>query len=243
MRGKILVAAALSLGAMAAFPAVAMAGTGNGAPSGPHYNLIVHGVTTAKVTGSNAFSGNNKNDIFVPLTGECDIYLHEGTTFGVTQPNCTSTSTHGKNTATFTLPTPCTKTGSNVCTGTEEFAYQVWVRGQTPHGTAKMDTCITQTGVTYCTTGTMIVTIQKNKTFTNVTTNLLTVCENVGTVTTPTFKYEPLFGTANATYFWQYTNQGLRTAQFRFYPIETTTSTASLLTSPCTHRGKGSLRS
>jgi hypothetical protein len=34
----------------------------NGAPSGPHFNLNIHGVANGQ-----GFNGNNQNDIFVPL--------------------------------------------------------------------------------------------------------------------------------------------------------------------------------
>lgn len=201
MHRKLLLVAALALGAVVATPALALAGTGNGAPSGAHFTLNIHGVSNSNGT---SYSGNNKNDIFVPLTGRCTIDLAKGTPFEVLQPDCTK---HVN--AEFQLPTPCTTT---TCT---TYAYQVWVRALTPKGTATMRTCFTTltTGTTFC--NTTIVVLKKSRTFSNVTDTLLSVCETV----TGTLQNEPIFSTSNKTYFWQYTNHGLRLAQFRFYPI------------------------
>jgi len=208
MKKSLFVVAAFALGAVVALPAVALA-TGNGAPSGPHFNLNIHGVTNTKGT---SFSGQNKNDIFVPLTGLCTIHLQKGTPFEVLQPNCTR---HAP--AAFQLPTPCTAATATCKT----FAYEVWVRAVTPKGSAKMSTCFTTNtpssatfGTTFCSA--RIVTLTKNKKFTTVTTTLLTVCV--------TGAYQPIFQTALKTYFWQYTNKGLRLAQFRFYPITKSTN-------------------
>ena len=200
MRSKLLIVAAFALGAVVAVPAAALAGTGNGAPSGPHFNLNIHGVSNSNGT---SYSGQNKNDIFVNLTGKCTIDLTKGTPFEVLSPDCTKGAP-----ARFQLPTPCTTT---TCT---TFAYQVWVRALTPKGHATMSACVTlTTGTTYCNTN--VVYLSKSKTFKNVTDTLLSVCVTV----TGTFKFEPLFATTKATYFWQYTNYGLRLAQLRFYPI------------------------
>ena len=219
MRSKLLVVAAFALSAVVAVPAAALAGTGNGAPSGPHFNLNIHGVTN---TNGMSYSGQNKNDIFVNLTGKCTIDLTKGTPFEVLSPDCTKGSP-----ARFQLPTPCTTT--TTCT---TFAYQVWVRALTPKGHATMSACVTlTTGTRYCNTN--VVSLSKsNKTFNNVTNTLLSVCVTV----TGTFKYEPLFATANANYFWQYTNYGLRLAQFRFYPITQSSNVGTL----CTAKGPSS---
>ena len=201
MQRKLLLVAALALGAVVATPAVALAGTGNGAPSGAHFTLNIHGVSNSNGT---SYSGNNKNDIFVPLTGRCTIDLAKGTPFEVLQPDCTKGTP-----AKFQLPT------LRATTTCATYAYQVWVRALTPKGTATMRTCFTTltTGTTFC--NTTVVVLKKSRTFSNVTDTLLSVCETV----TGTFKSEPIFSTTNQTYFWQYTNHGLRLAQFRFYPI------------------------
>jgi hypothetical protein len=217
MRRRLLVIAALALAGVLAVPSVALASktaTGNGAPSGPHFNLNIHGMSKSNGT---SYSGNNKNDIFVPLTGKCTIHLQKGTPFEVVQPNCTKHTS-----AMFQLPTPCTTT---TCT---TFAYEVWVRAVTPKGHATMSTCYVTptTGTTFCST--RVVTLSKHRKFSTVTTTLLTVC----TATTDTFT--PIFATSNKTYLWQYTNSGLRLAQFRFYPI---TKPTTIVGTACTATG------
>ena len=227
MRRKLLVVAALALAGAMAMPSVAMASktaTGNGAPSGPHFNLNIHGMSNSN---GSSYSGQNKNDIFVPLTGKCTIHLQKGTPFEVLQPDCTKHTS-----AVFQLPTPCATTA---CT---TFAYEVWVRAVTPKGHATMNTCyVTETsssttfGTTFCST--RIVMLSKNRKFATVTTTLLTVC------TATTLTYQPIFGTTNKTYLWQYTNYGLRLAQFRFYPIAKSTTivgTACAATGPSSHK-------
>jgi len=64
--------------------------------------------------------------------------------------------------------------------------------------------------------GTLVVPLNKvtPPKFTNVSRELLQVCVN-GSLS-------PLFSDSNFDYSWQYDNQGLRLAQLRFYPIETT---------------------
>src|SRR5947208_14148208 len=57
--------------------------SGNGAPSGPHYNLNIHGV----LKGGSASTGSNGPGIFVPLQGECQTALMAGD-FQVRDPNC-----------------------------------------------------------------------------------------------------------------------------------------------------------
>src|SRR5258708_23697425 len=76
----------------------------NGAPSGPHFNLNIHGVANGQ-----GFNGNNKNDIFVPLgssgsPARCDILLQQAVTYGfqVLQPDCVNNPP-----ASFELPAPC----------------------------------------------------------------------------------------------------------------------------------------
>jgi len=213
MRKRLFVVAALAFAAAMAVPSLAMASakTGNGAPSGPHFTLNIHGVANSNGT---SFSGANKNDIFVPLTGRCTIKLAEGTPFEVLQPDCTKGTP-----AKFQLPNPC---ASTTCT---TYTYQVWVRALTK-GSATARTCFTTktTGTTFCDTS-LVVTLKKATPpkFENVTNDLLSVCVT-GQVT-------PIFATANKTYFWQYTNHGLRLAQFRFYAITQPSNVGAACTS------------
>ena len=58
----------------------ALAGTGNGAPSGQHYNLNIIGVPK----GMNAnFDGGNGARIFVSRTGSTQFYVHGGDSYAI----------------------------------------------------------------------------------------------------------------------------------------------------------------
>ena len=198
----------IALGAVVAALAVfgvanALGGTGNGAPSGPHYTLNIHGVAN----GQGFQNGGTKNNIFVPLNGGCQINLQEGSTFQVTDSDCVNNPP-----AAFQLPNPCADT---TCA---QFAYSVYARALTP-GSANMSTCFTDTttGDTFCDTGLMVVPLTKvaPPKFANVSKQLLSVCDP------STGKTTAIFSNKNFDYFWQYDNQGLRLAQLRFYPIPT----------------------
>ena len=189
--------------------ASAVSATGNGAPTGAHYNLNIHGVASGQ-----GWNGNNKNDIFVALNGRCEIDLTRAASYGifsVTDPNCVSDGHAG-----FTLPDPCVdKTGATTCPST--FSYSVWARAMSSKGSAQMTTCYTDTTGTWCNTS-LTITLGSQKKFTDVSKNLLQICD------TATGKQSAIFANANYQYFWQYDNSGLRLAQFRFYPLPTGTS-------------------
>jgi hypothetical protein len=75
----------------------AYAATGNGAPSGAHYNLNIIGVPQGKTA---SMDGNNGHRIFVNLDGISKIWLSQGP-FGVLDANGTD-----GNGASFQLPNP-----------------------------------------------------------------------------------------------------------------------------------------
>lgn len=187
------------------------AATGNGAPSGPHYNLNLHGVATGQ--NFSVSTGSNTHNIFAPLNGTCKIYLTMGS-YNVLNPNCIGSN------AAFQLPNPCL---TATCT---QFAYSVWVRAVAGKGTSTMTTCFTDATGTYCNAGSLVVSLSKvtPPKFVNVSKQLLSVCSNVTGTTVPIFS-DPL-----AQYFWQYDNQGLRLAQLRFYPIPTLSGIGSTCT-------------
>jgi hypothetical protein len=173
--------------------------TGNGAPSGAHFTLNLHGVASGQGFSSAGSAGNN---IFAPLNGNCKIDLQEGP-FAVINSDCVTSN------ALFQLPDPDNGSGS--------LAYSVYVRALTK-GSATLTSCFTDTTTTetFCNAGTLAVSLNKvtPPKFTNVSKDLLQVCVD-GSL-------QPLFGNANFSYFWNYDNQGLRLAQMRFYPIVTT---------------------
>jgi hypothetical protein len=191
---------AISVLSVASFAA---AGNGNGAPSGPHYNLNIIGVEK----GGSESGGSNGHVIFVPLYGNCKIMLQVGN-FQVVQPNCLEGN------AEFLLPNPAPSPTAT------SLAYSVWIRALTPQGSALMTTCFTDptpiTGGTFCNAGTLVVPLSKvtPPKFTDVSKQLLQAC--VGG------SLEPIFKGSLFTYFWYYQDTGLRLAQLRFYPISTT---------------------
>lgn len=187
--------------------------TGNGAPSGSHYNLNIIGVAKEK---SADFSGGDGHRIFVALGGNkpadpvrTKILLSQSTdgTFAVLDAN----GTDGQ--ASFKLPAPGT--------------YSIWARplGK-PGGQSKVTTCATDpiTLEDVCSTSNEIFVRSSGKsTFRDVTTTLTTIdldpsltdvitaCSGATTVS--------LFDPCLQGYFWAYDNNGLKLLQLRFYPL------------------------
>ncbi|HEX6845495.1 MAG TPA: hypothetical protein VF144_00890 [Chitinophagaceae bacterium] len=180
--------------------------TGNGAPSGAHYNLNIIGVPKDK---NPDFSGGNGRRIFVPLVGKTKILLKEGE-FDVLDANGTD------GTAAFQLPEP--DAGDDGVTD-----YSVFVRGLgKPGGSALMYSCYfdQQTATEYCSTGEQF-TVEigahgNNNKFTNVTNQLLYVWAD--TDGDGDLDRTELFADPLDEYYWYYDNNGLKLAQLRFYP-------------------------
>lgn len=198
----------------------ASAGTGNGAPNGPHFNLNIHGVAKGQ-----GFSGNNRNDIFVPLQGKCQIDLVQATTydFQVLQPDCVNNPP-----ASFELPAPCSIDPTTGLCGSTTTVYSVWARALgKPGGSSNTTTCATDPtdGSLVCSMQ-AFVSVQTRKSgkssFSDVSGDLLflTTCVNGKTVSTP------LFSQNYANYFWQYDNEGLRLLQLRFYQVPSNVPTS-----------------
>lgn len=181
--------------------------TGNGAPSGAHYNLNVIGVPNGKT--ADITSGNR---IFVPLEGTCKINLSEGD-FAVIDGNCSDNSP-----AAFQLPNP-DPDGDGVTT------YSVWARpvGK-PGGTAKVTTCGVDptTGEDICSIESTAFVRDKGKSsFTNVSKGFLTVLyDDDGDASTAPIRIS-IFDSRLQDYFWSYDNNGLRVLQLRFYEMST----------------------
>ena len=187
--------------AFAIVPAPQQASAGNGAPSGPHYNLNIVGGP------GNGSGGASGNVIHVALQGKCKILLTQAPRFDVTDNSCNDGDDAG-----FQLPAP-------VSAGS--FVYSVWVRAVTPKGSAQMTTCFTDSDApnntgTFCNSGELVLNLSKQNSggkFTDVTRQLTQVCVSDGTNTT----LRPIFADNFEEYFWEYLNSGLRLAQFRFY--------------------------
>lgn len=180
--------------------------TGNGAPSGAHYNLNIIGVPKNKTADMTGSSGHR---IFVPLEGNCRINLSMGD-YKVLDGNCTDGP------AAFQLPSPDPDNDGVT-------AYSVFARALgKPGGNSTTTTCFddAQTGDTYCSIYSMILIREKGPSkFTNVSKQLLYVYADTngdGTV-----ERIPLFSDSLDEYFWSYDNDGLKLAQLRFYEIPT----------------------
>lgn len=188
--------------------------TGNGAPSGSHYNLNIIGVAKGKTAD---MTGNNGHRIFVNLEGKTRIGLAEspaGQDFAVLDAN--GTDVDG---ARFQLPNP-DPDGNGVT------SYSVYARALgTPGGSAKVQTCATDvaTGEEVCSLEVLEVKRSKGKsTFTNVSNQLLSIVVDITDDGIDNPVRYPLFSDELQDYFWSYDNAGLRVLQLRFYEQPTT---------------------
>lgn len=214
MKKTLLIAFGLAVGT-----AAALAQTGNGAPSGPHYNLNIIGkeqCPTDPMTNGNGgviFVLLNGGDAATNLTGKLasniskvnKIYLQpspDNTTFKVLDGNACDADG-----ALFELPNPSA-------------GYTIWARALgTPGGDAAMTTCATDptTGEVVCSTSNVLLDRTKGKQqFANVTTQLTTITF-VDPATGQTVTVS-LFDPTLQDYFWNYQNNGDRLTQLRFYP-------------------------
>lgn len=204
--------AIVSVVALAAMAVPADTGaTGNGAPSGAHYNLNIIGVPKDKTAD---MTGNNGHRIFVDLSGKTSIMLYEGD-FAVLDAN----GTDGR--AAFQLPNPDPQN-----TGTSW--YSVWARALgKPGGKANMTTCATGPGPdgvfgtaddeVLCSVAVLEIERTKGKSaFGDVSKYLLYVYVDLnGDGIAERYN---IFNDALRDYFWEYDNNGLKLLQLRFYP-------------------------
>src|SRR6266436_5488641 len=183
----VLVAAAVTLGAAV----TSMAQTGNGAPSGPHYELGIIGVTDPK---TQPRTGSDRHTIFVGLGvnkkgGDVitNIYLTQGP-FAVCDGNgfdpayaCDGSLVASAG-AVFQLP--CDTLTNTCLTGTSQ-AYTIWARALgKPGGSATATTCATDlTNTVVCSTeNTLLVRSSGRQKFKNVTSELTTIVTPLGTI-------------------------------------------------------------
>lgn len=198
---------------------------GNGAPSGPHYNLNIIGMEN--IDNKADMECGNGHRIFVPLNGKSKIMLTEGQEpFEFQVVDCVATN---NDPAEFMLPNPDPDDDGVT-------AYSVFLRvlGK-PGGDIIMDTCATDplTGEVLCSDEKVVKVRETGKgkqRFDNVSKELLYVyawvCTDVDAITGDCTAYEymrvPLFSDKLEDYLWQYDNNGVRIAQLRFYEIPTT---------------------
>src|ERR1041384_3498113 len=193
------VAATLATTTMAA---AQKATTGNGAPSGPHFNLNIIGDSADKSPTPNGNGSGVAVTTKILLSQAADGVLE------VLDKN----GTDGE--ASFALPVPGT--------------YTVWARALgTPGGQSKIATCATfvdpLTGVStvLCSTDNEVFVRGTGKSsFRNVTSALTTISLPLGSPAelacgTGTVS---LFDACLQDFLWQYDNNGLKLLQVRFYP-------------------------
>jgi len=217
--------------AVALSTSATQAQTGNGAPSGEHYNLNIICVPNGKKADMTNTQGHT---IFVSCSGTSKINLIEGADFEVLDRNGTDGS------ASFQLPPAdtgvitdqpgvkdeCTLNADGVSytCGTGTSVYSVFVRALgNPRGTAVMMLCgLAEDGITeVCSTANQLTLDASGRPakFENVTANLLYLY-NV-TVDGAFYKRIPLFSDVLQDYFWSYDNNGLKLLQLRFYHCTT----------------------
>jgi hypothetical protein len=215
MKTAVMIAFGLAVGT-----AAALAQIGNGALSGPHFNLNILGkeqCPTDPMTNGNGgviFVLLNGGDVATNLTGKLasniskvnKIFLQESTnnTFEVLDGNACD-----KNGALFELPNPTN-------------GYTIWARALgTPGGNATITPCATDTNtleVVCSSTNVFLMRTKGKQTFENVTTQLttLTFISPITGMPVTVSLFDPAF----QDFFWNYQNNGLRLAQLRFYPAE-----------------------
>jgi hypothetical protein len=199
-------------------PTAAVATTGNGFPSGAHYNLNIIGVPKSKTADMTGGSGHR---IFVNLEGNSRINLSRGD-FQVLDANGTD------GTAAFQLPNPDAD-------GDGTTTYSVFARALGKPGTLEdpnsstTTTCYVdaQTAEKYCSIYQMVLVREKGGSkATNVSRDLLYVYSYQDTdgdaTTAPVLVRTSLFSDELDSYYWDYDNSGLKLAQLRFYEIPTT---------------------
>ncbi|KIC91849.1 hypothetical protein [Flavihumibacter sp. ZG627] len=182
--------------------------TGNGAPSGAHYNLNIIGVPKGKT--ADMTSGNGHR-IFVNLSGNTKIFLKEGDDFAVLDANGTD-----QDGAKFQLPNPDPE-NDGITT------YSVFARALgKPGGSMGITTCAydPSAGEDVCSLESYVTVRNKGRTgFENVSKELLYIYADLdgdGTV-----ERYPLFDDRLQDYYWSVENDGLRLLQLRFYAVPT----------------------
>ena len=210
MTKLVVVSSVVSMVSLAAF-----AGTGNGAPSGAHFNLNIIGSKTAK----SSVDMTTGNRIFVLLgtkdtTKTTTINLSEGP-FAVLDAN----GTDGK--AAFQLPSPDLDND-----GVTSYSVYLRVLGK-PNGKVQIATAATDPfdgSQVVSDRSVVAVRTKGGQKFTNVSEELLYIYGNVWDVATQTYIYQriPLFSPLLQDYLWIYDNNGAKLVQLRFYDVPTT---------------------
>lgn len=210
---RVSLVISLAVFLIAALIISSVAATGNGAPSGAHYNLNLIGV---KKTDQLPNDANDGHRIFVNLLGKSRIILKEGD-FSVIDADATD----GK--AVFQLPAPenvYDESGNYVSPGN----YRVYIRALgKPGGKANLTTCGNTTDVlsgevtTVCSLDNITLTREKGKSLFSDVTQSLTTVSYYDELLQKNVRVD-IFDSIFEEYLWDYDNNGLKLVQLRFYP-------------------------
>ena len=210
MKNKLVMAVAVAAIMAVAVIVPNVMANGNGAPNGAHYNLNLIGQEKNDILPNDA---NNGHRIFVNLYGHSNIYLQNGTDFGVIDADATDGS------GAFQMPLPNNlydSLGNYIGPGN----YTVWIRAVgKPVGNGNIITCAKDplTHEEVCSTDNVILMRTKGQQkFIDVTKELTTLTyfnSTLGKDVTVDIFDPLLYG-----YLWDYDNNGLKTVQLRFYP-------------------------
>jgi len=185
--------------------------TGNGCPSGAHYNLNIIGMEKAKNVDPNSVTSQGHR-IFVQLGSKDNkattkILLVEGTDFAVLDYD----GTDGQ--AKFQLPNPDPDNN-----GITEYSVYLRVLGK-PGGKIRMTTSATDPDFGEIVSDLSVVAVRDSGSmkFANVSAALLYIYAWIYDAGEWTYQRIPLFSDVLQDYLWSYDNNGVRIAQLRFY--------------------------
>ncbi len=205
--GLAVIAAVLSVAMFLSMMPVGSA-TGNGAPSGAHFNLNVIGVPKTKNPDSDMTTGGR---IFVPLWGKTYINLKCGDEFKVLDAD----GTNGN--ATLQLPDPYEGIYDPA---TSTATYKIYVRALgKPGGHANITTGFYDElgNYWYSLENATVVRKKGQSVFEDKTLELTTILADVNN--DGILERVGLFDNSTYNYFWQYDNYGLKLLQMRFYMV------------------------
>ncbi len=184
--------------------------TGNGAPSGPHFNLNILGMPKAKNVSPDDYA-NDGHRIFVPLEGQAKITLVAGADFQVVDYD----GTDGNAKLQLVDPFPEGVEGTTA-------VYKIFVRALgKPGGTANITSgFVDEFGNQWLSLETVTVTRTKGRSvFSDKTLELTTIYVDITDDGMDNPVRYRLFDNALWEYFWQYDNAGLKLMQIRFYMV------------------------
>jgi hypothetical protein len=214
MKRKVFVcvlATVMVVGLVASAARAATTETGNGGPSGAHYNLNIIGMEKPKNVDPDSLTSDGHR-IFVGLgskdnTATTKILLVEGTDFAVLDYD----GTDGQ--ARFQLPNP-DPDGD----GITQYSVYLRVLGK-PGGKIRMATSATDPEVGEVVSDLRVVSVREKgqMKFANVSAELLYIYAWIYDEGVWTYQRVPLFSDLLEGYLWSYDNNGARLVQMRFY--------------------------